>query len=102
MPKSRFRIDILGTSLSIAADEDPAYLKSLLNRYQMALENTRKLTSLTDPLNLAVLTGFLLCDDIQKLQARRGDTESDEAERITLDLISRIDAALEKPNAAPF
>lgn len=68
MPKSDLRIDILGTSFSIAADEDSAYLESLLNHYRIKIENTRKKTGLQDPLKLAVVTGFLLCDEAQKAQ----------------------------------
>jgi mannose-6-phosphate isomerase len=89
--KSDLRIDILGTSFSISADEDRAYLESLLNYYRIKIENTRKKTGLQDPLKLALVTGFLLCDDI--LKGRTG-TDQDEAERLTLDLITRIDAAL--------
>jgi cell division protein ZapA (FtsZ GTPase activity inhibitor) len=98
---SSLRIDILGTSFSISADEDPAYLESLLNRYYRCVENTRKLTGLSDPLKLAIMTGFLLCDDIQK-RRENGNTpehpsaDSREAERIFLNINSRIDEALEK------
>ncbi|MDR1909858.1 MAG: mannose-6-phosphate isomerase, class I [Spirochaetaceae bacterium] len=98
MAKSDLRIDILGTSFSISADEDQAYLESLLNYYRIKVENTRKRTGLQDPLKLALVTGFLLCDDLFKGSA--GD-EQDEAERLTLDLISRIDAALSAGDAFP-
>ncbi|MDR1930080.1 MAG: cell division protein ZapA [Treponema sp.] len=96
MEKSGLRIDILGTSLSIAADEDSAYLESLLNRYRVIIENTQKTTGLSDPLKVAVLTGFLLCDEIEKIkkQGLHGEREGKEAERLTLDLIARIDEAL--------
>jgi mannose-6-phosphate isomerase len=98
VPKSDLRIDILGTSFSIAADEDPAYLESLLNQYSTKIESTRKKTGVNDPLKLAVLTGFLLCDDVRKAQKnevlRRNSPEQDEAERLTLDLITRIDEIL--------
>jgi cell division protein ZapA (FtsZ GTPase activity inhibitor) len=96
MEKSDLRIDLLGTSLSIAADEDPAYLESLLNRYRIVIENTKKSTNLTDPLKLALLTGFLLCDEIEKMkkQDARGEREAREAEQLTLDLIARIDEVI--------
>ncbi|MDR2072706.1 MAG: cell division protein ZapA [Spirochaetaceae bacterium] len=96
MEKSDLRIDLLGTSLSIAADEDSAYLESLLNRYRIVIENTKKSTGLQDPLKLAILTGFLLCDEIEKIktQGARGEREAREAEQLTLDLIARIDEAL--------
>jgi mannose-6-phosphate isomerase len=98
VPKSDLRIDILGTSFFIAADEDSAYLESLLNQYRIRIESTRKKTGLEDPLKLAVITGFLLCDDIQKAQKNeafgKDSPDQDEAERLTLDLITRIDEVL--------
>jgi mannose-6-phosphate isomerase len=100
VPKSDLRIDILGTSFSISADEDSAYLESLLNHYRIKIENTRKKTGLQDPLKLAVVTGFLLCDDVQKAHRqkaegfRKNSPDQDEAERLTLDLITRIDEIL--------
>ena len=96
MPKSNLRIDLLGTSFYLIADEDSTYLESILNRYRINLENTRKNTGLTDPLKLAMVTGFLLCDEIQKMTMHRETPESKEAERLTLDLITRIDEALDR------
>jgi cell division protein ZapA (FtsZ GTPase activity inhibitor) len=94
-------MDVLGTSFSIAADEDPVYLENLLNRYRLTIESTRKMTGLMDPLKIAIVTGYLLCDEVQKLQEERNITgmiqeESDQAEQLTLDLIARIDKALDK------
>jgi cell division protein ZapA (FtsZ GTPase activity inhibitor) len=91
----------LGASFSISADEDPAYLENLLNRYRMCVENTRKLTGLTDPLKIAIMTGFLLCDDIQKRRENEKmleyrNAESREAERIILDINARMGEALDK------
>jgi hypothetical protein len=100
--RNTFRIDLLGTSLSIAADKDDVYLQRLLDRYKTAIENTQKATGLQDPLKLALITGFLLCDEVQKLQIKRGvssplfGNEPDEAEKLIMDLNNRIDAALER------
>jgi cell division protein ZapA (FtsZ GTPase activity inhibitor) len=96
MPSSSLRIDILGTSFSVSADEEPGYLENILNRYYRCVENTRKITGLSDPLRLAIMTGFLLCDDIQK--RRENADESGEAERIFLDINTRIDEVLDKRN----
>ena len=96
MPKSNLRIDLLGTSFIISADEDFTYMESLLNRYRIILENTQKITGITDPLKVAVATGYLLCDEIQKLNNFRETSESKEAERLTLDLITRIDDFLDQ------
>jgi cell division protein ZapA (FtsZ GTPase activity inhibitor) len=94
MEKNDLRINMLGTSFSIAADEDPEYLENLLERYQIVVENTKKATGLTDPLKAAILTGFLLCDEIEKLKAQFGEQDARKAEQLTLDLIARIDEAL--------
>jgi cell division protein ZapA (FtsZ GTPase activity inhibitor) len=93
MKKSGLCIDVLGVSLSIAADEDPDYLKKLLDRYRMVIENTKDSTGLEDPLKLAILTGFLLCDEIEKIK-RQDAQESLEAEQLTLDMIARIDEVI--------
>jgi cell division protein ZapA (FtsZ GTPase activity inhibitor) len=98
VPNSDLRLNLLGTSFSITADEDGSYLDSILAQYRTALENTQKNTGLTDPLKTAILTGFLLCDEVHKLKNReRGEAE--EAEQLTMNLIARIDEALEnKPS----
>jgi cell division protein ZapA (FtsZ GTPase activity inhibitor) len=101
MPSSSLRIDILGTSFSVSADEDPVYLENLLTRYYICVENTRKLTGLSDPLKIAIMTGFLLCDDIQRGRecgdaAEYRADESREAEQIFLDINTRIDEVLDK------
>jgi cell division protein ZapA (FtsZ GTPase activity inhibitor) len=96
VPNSDLRLDLLGTSFSITAGEDPAYLEEILDQYRTAIENTQKNTGLKDPLRTAILTGFLLCDEIHKLRSQEGG----EAEQLTLNLITRIDEALE--NKLPF
>lgn len=93
MAKGGLRIDLLGASFSIAADEDPAYLQALLTRYRRVVDDARTTTGLSDPLKLAIIAGIVLCDETEKL--RRGASSEDaEAERIALDLIARIDEAL--------
>jgi len=93
MEKSSLHFKLLGTSFSISADEDNDYLEKLLDRYTIVLENTRKSTGVNDPLKLAILTGFLLCDEIEKtrLQKKR---EGQEAEQRTLNMIARIDEVI--------
>ncbi|MDR0402753.1 MAG: cell division protein ZapA [Treponema sp.] len=94
MEKNDLHIAMLGTSFSISADEDPEYLENLLERYRIVVENTQKATGLGDPLKAAILTGFLLCDEIEKMKTRLGEEDSRKAEQLTLDLIARIDEVL--------
>ncbi|MDR2534526.1 MAG: cell division protein ZapA [Treponema sp.] len=99
--KNDLYIDLLGTSFSITAEEEPVYLEGVLNNYRLALGNIQDSTGLRDPLKLAILTGFLLCDKIQRIYQREAaeqiaeNYETTEAEQITLDMIARIDEVLE-------
>jgi IS5 family transposase len=97
MPKQEFRIDLLGTSLLLKVDADPVYVKSLLTRYRQLLDKTQTEKGLEDPLKIALLTGFLLCDEIERLRAHGTGMEpldALQAEKITLDLIEKIEKAL--------
>ncbi|MDR3356823.1 MAG: cell division protein ZapA [Spirochaetaceae bacterium] len=100
MPKSDLRVDLLGTSFSITVDEDAFYLKILLDRYRRMIENVQKTTGIEEPLKTAIIAGFLLCDEVEKLRAREntglGVFNSMQAEELTLELINRIENALPK------
>jgi len=104
-------LDILGTSFVITADEDEAYLKKVLAQFTAAVNNTQKISGIKDPLNIAILTGFLLCDEFNKtkeqLDAEREasgvaqdeermllEWEGQEVEERTLRLISKLEQAL--------
>jgi hypothetical protein len=96
MEKGDLRIEILGVSFSITADEDPLYLEGLLNHYRKLIEDTQKVTSLKDPLKIAILAGFLLCDENEKIRKGGGGAhEGREAEQLILDMIARIDEDLD-------
>ena len=98
MSKSEIRIDILGTSFSLSVEEDPVYLQTLLGRYKTLIENTQKTTALEDPLKLAILAGFQLCDELEKMRTHansgEGVLESMAAENTLLSLIEKIDKVL--------
>jgi cell division protein ZapA (FtsZ GTPase activity inhibitor) len=90
MEKSNLQIKVLGTSFSIAADEDSAYMENLLDKYKAILENTRAITGIEEPLKLAIVSGFLLCDEIEKMKQEE-NRERQEAEQRTLSMIAHID-----------
>ena len=87
------RLDILGTSFSITADEDETYLKKVLAQYKAAVENTQKISGINEPLNIAVLTGFLLCDEVNKIK-QKTESESSEVQKRTMNIIAALDEAL--------
>ena len=94
------KIDILGTSFSIKANEDDVYLKHILDTYKSYTDKIEQNGSLKNPLQISILAGIMLCDDFQKLKANTNSfsnnqtIEDIEAERITLSLIDKIDQAL--------
>jgi cell division protein ZapA (FtsZ GTPase activity inhibitor) len=96
-------LDILGTSFTITADEDEAYLQEILNQYRAAVESTQSISGINDNLNVAILTGFLLCDEINKMKLKiklegeekeASSGEAREVEERTLKLIAKLDQAL--------
>jgi len=91
-------IDVLGTSFSITAGEDPAYMDEVLAQYQVAVANTQGISGMKDPLKIAILTGFLLCDEINKLKMQIEEDQTSEAQelnRLTRSIIDRIDQAID-------
>ena len=86
-------LEILGTSFTITADEDEEYLKKVLTQYRAAVKNTQNISGISDPLNIAVLTGFLLCDEINKMK-QQTESESTEAQKRTMNIIAALDQAL--------
>ena len=88
-------LDILGTSFTITVDEDEEYLRKILTQYRAAVENTKNISGIKEPLNVAVLTGFLLCDEINKIKQQLEDESIQISER-TMNLIASLDRALER------
>ncbi|MDR0785838.1 MAG: cell division protein ZapA [Treponema sp.] len=101
MAKTNLCIDVLGTSFSIAAEEDSDYLNRLLENFKLKIETTQKETGLKDPLRVAILTGYLICDELQRIYDKQAfDNElvahtEKEIEEITAHLITYIDEILE-------
>jgi len=88
-------LDILGTSFTITADEDEEYLHKVLAQYRAAVENTKNISGISEPLNVAVLTGFLLCDEVNKIKQHLEDESIEISER-TMNLIAALDRVLER------
>ena len=86
-------LDILGTSFTISTDEEEDHLHRVMEKYLAAVETTKNISGITDPLNIAVLTGFILCDELNKAEQQL-EEESIEVNRRTMKLISKLDKAL--------
>jgi cell division protein ZapA (FtsZ GTPase activity inhibitor) len=104
MQANSLTIEVLGTSLSIKAEEETQYLNALLERYCAAVRDTEESTGLKEPLKVAILTGFLLTEQIHKLEEQLASRqfidqkESTEAEELTLNLITLLNEALDIKN----
>jgi cell division protein ZapA (FtsZ GTPase activity inhibitor) len=91
-------IEVLGTKFSITTNEDADFLDKVLAQYKVAIDNTRNISGMKDPLRIAILTGFLLCSEINKIkiQIEREQTGVEqELNRITRNLIDSIDHVIE-------
>ena len=88
-------LDLLGTSFTITTDEEEAYLQKVLAQFKAALENTQNISGIKEPLNAAILTGFLLCDEINKIKQQL-EEDSIEINQRTMNLIAKLDEALTK------
>jgi cell division protein ZapA (FtsZ GTPase activity inhibitor) len=87
-------LEILGTSFTITTDEEEDYLQKVLAQFRAAVDNTISISGIKEPLNAAVLTGFLLCDEINKIKQQL-ENESIEINERTMNLITKLDKALE-------
>jgi cell division protein ZapA (FtsZ GTPase activity inhibitor) len=101
MKANSLTIDVLGASLSISAEEDAKYLEKILNRYRAAIFDTQQKTGLEDNHEIAILTGFLLVEELYKAEEElslwklAGENELKEAEKLTENMISQLDKVLE-------
>lgn len=102
------QIDTLGTSFAIQASEDDAYLQKLLGYYTKLTEQIEKTNSLTDNLQISILAGIMLCDELYKEKSKRSYSSAQDQElakanteneeeiiRKINDTISKIDQVLE-------
>jgi cell division protein ZapA (FtsZ GTPase activity inhibitor) len=92
-------IDVLGTKFSITTNEAPEFLDKVLTQYHAAIENTQNISGMKDPLKISILTGYLLCAEINKLKIQIEKEQTDveqEINRITRILIASIDHVMEE------
>ena len=104
----RLKIDMLGTSFTIQANEDNQYLEKLLGYYKRITDDVKNIDSIKSPLQVAILSGIMICDelytekqnkialenDVNAPQDSESSTDSEEIQRITLEMIQKIDKVL--------
>ena len=96
------QIDLHGSSFAIKANEESAYLEKLLGYYKRITEEVKKTGGLTKPVEIAIMSGITLVDELYKEKSKNvklskdgQSTDDEEVERLTLRMIDRIDKALE-------
>ena len=104
----RLKIEMLGTSFTIQENEDNQYLEKLLGYYQRITDDVKRIDSIKSPLQVAILSGIMICDELYKekqnkialengesvAQISENSIDSDEIQRITLEMIKKIDKVL--------
>lgn len=102
----KLHIDMLGESFTIQANEDNEYLEKLLGYYKRITDDVNQIPSIKNPLQTAILSGIMICDELYKEKQKKvalengeylaseNDMDFAEIERRTAEMISKIDKVL--------
>ena len=102
----KLKIEMLGTSFTIQANEDNEYLEKLLGYYKRITEDVNKIDSIKNPLQTAILSGIMICDELYKekekyfkLENQINQNESKQSQikeisKLTDSMISQIEKVL--------
>ena len=103
---AKLKIDMLGTAFTIQANEDKEYLEKLLGYYKRITEKKKKIDSIKTPLQIAILSGIMICDELYKEKQAKvamengeyvpveNDMDTMEIERRTQEMIEKISKVL--------
>lgn len=102
---SRLQVNLLGASFAIQAKEDQEYLQKLLSYYTEITETIKQSGNLTDPVQISILSGITLVDELLKEKQKSysyasaiNAPETAQAEELTLEMIEKIDQVLSDDN----
>lgn len=101
----KLKIDLLGTSFTIQANEDNEYLEKLLGYYKRITQDIQNIDSVKTPLQISILSGIMLCDELYKEKASKlalelknnnssSPQDTSEFEERTMKMIEKIDKVL--------
>lgn len=99
----RLQVNLLGTSFSVKATEDDAYLGKLLSYYADITKSIQAGSGMTDPLQISILSGITLVDELLKAKKHNAsaaaastqqNAEQTRAEEITRNMLDEIDSVL--------
>ncbi|GAB6090309.1 cell division protein ZapA [Spirochaeta dissipatitropha] len=100
------QIDLLGTSFSIATDEEPEYVEKLLRFLEDKIADTGRNVRTDDPLKISIITALMVADELFQLQSQLGTDHARSStsknpehqidiQQITQDLIRQLDLRLQ-------
>jgi len=102
----KLRIDVLGTAFTIQANEDSEYLEKLLGYYQRITKDVQSIDSVKSPLQIAILSGIMICDELykekqNKIAMENGEyvpleisPDEEEIERRTQEMLDKLNQVL--------
>ncbi|MDX9800919.1 MAG: cell division protein ZapA [Spirochaetia bacterium] len=96
MGSNLVEIKVLGTSFKIQVDEDPAYMKEILDYLEKIISKVETTTGMKDPLRIALLASVYVIDELYK-ERDSGNNQSIESEftELTERIINCIESVLE-------
>ena len=97
----RLKIDMLGANFTIQSTESEEYLNKLLGYYKRITEDVSQIDSIRSPIQIAILSGIMLCDEVYKEKQNKVALENGqfppeftqdtaEIEKRTLEMIEKI------------
>ena len=98
MNKNLFQINVLGTSFPIQTDEDPARMEEIISFLKEKTYAVESGLSIKDPLKNMIISSIMIIDELFKEKQKHGGnggSEFEEVERLTLQIIERIDKSLQ-------
>lgn len=99
----KLKVDLLGTSFTIQANEETEYLEKLLGYYKRITDDVQKIDTVKTPLQISILSGIMLCDELYKEKTNKLSSElnnqsdsssTSELEKRTIDMIEKINKVL--------
>lgn len=100
----RLQVNMLGTSFTIKAKEDDEYLEKLYTYYREITGTIGESKSLSDPLQISILAGITLVDELIKAKTanlmeeneirEESDAEDEVATRLAEQMIDRINQVI--------
>jgi cell division protein ZapA (FtsZ GTPase activity inhibitor) len=81
---AKLKIQLLGENFTIQANEDEQYLQKLLGYYQRITNDIQSQNQIKDNLQIAILSGIMLCDELYKEKQNKVAHENGQTTEITI------------------